>query len=52
MYTWIFENRVSKNGNLKQQNSFKGRLKAFICYLTPGSKLVVPRSIPTSPNLK
>ena len=32
VYTWIFENRVSKIllGNLKQQNSFKDRLKAFI----------------------
>ena len=56
IYTWIFENRVSKIAT----HSFTRQLKTVkliqipikSVYLTPGSKLMIPRSIPTSPNLK
>jgi len=57
-YTWIFENRVSKNINLTHSTAWQFKTIKFIQrpikipYLTPDSTLMVPRSIPTSPNLK
>ena len=57
IYTWSFENQVSKKnqlilllGNLKQQKLSQRPIKSI--YLTPGSKLVVPRNISKRPNLK
>ena len=56
IYTRIFENWVSKNINsfyylaiLSNKTHSKADWKPLS---EPGSKLVVPRSIPTSPNLK
>ena len=57
IYTWSFENQGSKKnqlilllGNLKQQKISQRPIKSI--YLTPGSKLVVPRNISKRPNLK
>ena len=56
-YTWIFENRVSKKnqlilllGNLKQWKIIQRPIKSL--HLTPGSNLVISRSISASQILK
>ena len=54
IYTFIFENRVSEKNNwfyylaVKTTKLVQRPIKSL--YLTSGSKLMVPRSIPTSPN--
>ena len=51
-YTWIFENRVSKNINSFRSTTWQFKIIRLVqrpiksLYLTPGSKLMVPRSIP------
>ena len=55
-YTWILKTGLAKISTHSTSWQFKTRelvqrpIKSV--YLTPGSELMVPRSIPTSPNLK
>ena len=56
LYTWIFETGLAKisthftTWQFKTIKLIQRPIKSL--YLTPGSKLMVPRSIPTTPNLK
>ena len=56
IYTWILKTGLAKISTHSTSWQFKTvklvQRPIKSVYLTPGSKLMVPRSIPTSPNLK
>ena len=57
IYTWIFENRVSEDKGsfyylVIKSNKIRPKADKKSLYLTPSSKLMVPRSIPMSRSLE